>query len=390
LFHFPFSLTVMADLITNAMQSAVEERIFPGAVLLVRFRGHVAYQGAFGCAALIPQSEPTTLETVYDLASLTKPLATATAVLCLIQDGKLRLEDVLHAYFPELQDRAVGSATVFHLLHHSSGLPGWRPLYEEIAAQERQHPGFLGSQATGKFAVEYIGREPLVYPCGTRSLYSDLGFILLGLMIERVTSFSLARYCRERIYQPLGIQRLLFVPTNGRGGVEGPVTVESIAPTEDDRWRGRLLRGEVHDENAYALGGIAGHAGLFGTATAVMTLADVWLNGYLGRSSFFNTDLVRRFVTRDSNTLGSSWGSGWDTPSRPSSSGCYLSPQSFGHLGFTGTSLWIDPAVELEVVLLSNRVHPTREDTRIQQFRPLIHDVVYETIVGQTSRAEGG
>ena len=151
----------------------------------------------------------------------------------------------------------------------------------------------------------------------------------------------------------------------------------------------RLLRGEVHDENAYALGGIAGHAGLFGTATAVMTLADVWLNGYLGRSSFFNTDLVRRFVTRDSNTLGSSWGSGWDTPSRPSSSGCYLSPQSFGHLGFTGTSLWIDPVAELEVVLLSNRVHPNRQDTRIQQFRPLIHDAVYETIVGKTSREEG-
>jgi CubicO group peptidase (beta-lactamase class C family) len=221
------------------------------------------------------------------------------------------------------------------------------------------------------------------------SLYSDLGFILLGLMIERVTSFSLARYCQERIYQPLGIQRLLFVPTNGRGGIEGHVTVESIAPTEDDPWRGRLLRGEVHDENAYALGGIAGHAGLFGTAAAVMTLADVWVNGYLGRSSFFNTDLVRCFVASDSNTPGSSWGLGWDTPSRPSSSGRYLSPQSFGHLGFTGTSLWIDPVAELEVVLLSNRVHPNRQDTRIQQFRPLIHDAVYETIVGKTSREEG-
>jgi serine-type D-Ala-D-Ala carboxypeptidase len=381
----------MADLITNAMQSAVEEQIFPGAVLLVRFRGHLAYQGAFGCAALIPQSEPTTLETVYDLASLTKPLATTTAVLCLIQDGKLRLEDALHTYFPELQGKAVGSATVFHLLHHSSGLPGWRPLYEEVAAQERQHPGFLGSEAAAKFAVEYIGREPPVYPCGTMSLYSDLGFILLGLMIERVTSFSLARFCRKRIYQPLGIQRLLFVPTiNGRGGVDGHVTVGSIAPTEDDPWRGRILRGEVHDENAYALGGIAGHAGLFGTAVAVMTLADVWLNGYVGRSSFFNTDLVRRFVSRDSNTLGSSWGLGWDTPSRPSSSGQYLSPQSFGHLGFTGTSLWIDPCVELEIVLLSNRVHPNRQDTRIQQFRPLIHDAVYETIVGKTSRKEVG
>jgi CubicO group peptidase (beta-lactamase class C family) len=379
----------MADLITNAMQSAVEARIFPGAVLLVRFRGHLAYQGAFGCAALIPQSEPTTLETVYDLASLTKPLATTTAVLCLIQDGKLRLEDSLRSYFPELQGKALGSATVFHLLHHSSGLPGWRPLYEEITVQERQHPGFLGSEAAGKFAVEYIGREPLVYPCGTTSLYSDLGFILLGLMIERVTRFSLARFCRERIYQPLGIQRLMFVPTinNGRGGIDGQhMTVGSIASTEDDPWRGRILRGEVHDENAYALGGIAGHAGLFGTGSAVMAVADAWMSGYHGRSRFFYRELVRRFLTRHSQTQGSSWGLGWDTPSSPSSSGQYLSAQSFGHLGFTGTSLWIDPCVELEVVLLSNRVHPSRQDTRIQQFRPLIHDVVYETIV----KANGG
>lgn len=373
----------MADLITNAMQSAVEERIFPGAVLLVRFRGQLVYQGAFGLAAVTPRFEPATLETMYDLASLTKPLATTTAALCLIQDGKLHLDDSLDIYFPELHGKEVGSATVFHLLHHSSGLPGWRPLYEDIAAQERRHHGFLGSTAARKFAVEYLGREPLLYPRGTTSLYSDPGFILLGLMIERVAGLSLARFCRERIYQPLGIQRLLFMPNTGdQSSVHGQdVPPDSVASTEDDPWRGRVLRGEVHDENAYALGGIAGHAGLFGTAAAVMTAADAWLSGYLGRSHFFHRDLVRRFVTRESNTPESSWGLGWDTRSSPSSSGQYLSVQSFGHLGFTGTSLWIDPCVELQVVLLSNRVHPSRQDTRIQQFRPLIHDVVYETIV---------
>ncbi|MDQ6735545.1 MAG: serine hydrolase [Nitrospirota bacterium] len=378
----------MADLITNAMQSAVEERIFPGAVLLVQFRGQPVYQGAFGCATLIPQPEPATLETLYDLASLTKPLATTTAILCLVQDGTLRLDDTLGSYFQELHAKEIAAATVCHLLHHSSGLPGWRPLYEDIAAQDRQHPGFLGSEAAREFAVTHIGQEALVYMPGAKSLYSDLGFILLGLLIERVTSLSLARFCLERIYQPIGTEHLLFVPS-AEGGVDGHyVTPGSIASTEEDPWRRRLLRGEVHDENAYALGGIAGHAGLFGTAAAVMTLADVWLNGYLGRSSFFNMDLVRRFVARDSNTPGSSWGLGWDTPSRPSSSGQHLSSQSFGHLGFTGTSLWIDPCVELEVVLLSNRVHPNRQDTRIQQFRPLIHDMVYETIVGKTSREE--
>ncbi len=373
----------MADLITNTMLSAVEERVFPGAVLLVRFRQQLVYQGAFGHTGCAPPSESATLDTLYDLASLTKPLATTTAVLCLIEDRKLHLDDSVEGYFPELKGKEAGSATVFHLLHHSSGLPGWRPLYEEIATQERRQAGFLGSEAAKKFAVEYIGRESLVHPIGTKSLYSDLGFILLGLLVERVTSLSIARLCWERIYQPLGIRHLVFRPNanDQRAGCGEHVAHRSIAPTEDDPWRGWVLRGEVHDENAYALGGMAGHAGLFGTAAAVMTIADVWLNGYLRRDNFLAPEFVRRFVTRDEKGGGSSWGLGWDTPSRPSSSGQHLSPQSFGHLGFTGTSLWIDPIAELEIVLLSNRVHPTRQNTRIQQFRPLIHDVIYETVV---------
>jgi len=371
----------MGDLITRTMQSAVDDRIFPGAVLLVQFRGQPAYARAFGCAALIPQPQPATLDTLYDLASLTKPLATATAIVCLVQDKALSLDDTLKPYFRELQGTEIGAATVRHLLHHSSGLPGWRPLYEDIALQERQHPGFLGSDAAREFAIAYIAREPLVYPTGTTSLYSDLGFILLGLLIVRVTGLSLAEFCRERIYQPLGIPRLLFMPNARRDLDRQQDRPGPIAPTENDPWRKRLLCGEVHDENAYALGGMAGHAGLFGTGAAVMALADAWLDGYRGRGSFFHGGLVRRFVIRNPNMPESSWGLGWDTPSLPSSSGRHFSSQSFGHLGFTGTSLWIDPVAELEVVLLSNRVHPTRQDRRIQQFRPLIHDVIYETIV---------
>lgn len=374
----------MADPITDTMQSAVEEKIFPGAVLLVRSRGRLVYERAFGCAGFLPRPEAATLETIYDLASLTKPLATTTATLCLIQEGKLRLDDSLGAHFHELKGKEISSATVFHLLHHSSGLPGWRPLYQEIAAQGRRHPGFLGSEAARNFAIQYIGTVPLVHPLGTKSLYSDLGFILLGMLLERVAGVSLDLFCRERIYQPLGIEDLVFLCTpRGEPNASGRIlTRRSIAPTEDDPWRGRVLRGEVHDENAYALGGVAGHAGLFGTAGAVLAIADAWLDGYLRRSGFLDPELVRRFVIRDPRTPESSWGLGWDTPSMPSSSGRHLSAQSFGHLGFTGTSLWIDPVVELEVVLLSNRVHPGRGDTRIQQFRPLIHDVVYEAVVG--------
>ncbi|MGH7232923.1 MAG: serine hydrolase domain-containing protein, partial [Nitrospiraceae bacterium] len=205
-----------------------------------------------------------------------------------------------------------------------------------------------------------------------QSLYSDLGFILLGLLVERLTGRSLAAFCRERVYDPIGVRSLRFM--NGRNDEE-PMAL--VAATEDDPWRGRILQAEVHDENAYALGGVAGHAGLFGTATGVAAITGLWLENCRGKTGFLLPDLVRRFVSRQA-TPGSSWGLGWDTPSPPSSSGRHFSSRAFGHLGFTGTSIWIDPRCDLEVVLLSNRVHPTRRNTAIQKFRPMIHDVVYE------------
>jgi len=374
-----------SDPIASAMQSAVEEGVFPGAVLLVRIRGRVAYHRAFGYAALIPQKEPAYLETVYDLASLTKPLATATAVLCLVQDGRLSLEDPLHDILEELKDSEIGGATVFHLLNHSSGLPAWRPFYEGIAEQDRTYPGFLGSQAARQSVLDSIGHESLAFPIGARSLYSDLGFILLGLLVERTTGRSLATFCRERAYGPLRAEPLFFIEAMKEfpvGPRDPPSNIHSVAATEDHPWRGHVLRAEVHDENAYAMGGVAGHAGLFGTASAVLAVSGAWLDSYLGRGSFFSPELVRHFVTRQDRTAESSWGLGWDTPSAPSSSGTKFSPHAFGHLGYTGTSLWVDPVRELEVILLSNRVHPTRQNTRIQQFRPLIHDLIHEELIG--------
>jgi len=155
-----------------------------------------------------------------------------------------------------------------------------------------------------------------------------------------------------------------------------------IAPTEFDPWRNRQLQGEVHDENAAALGGVAGHAGLFGTAEAVLAVSGAWLAAYHQRPSILAAQLVRQFATRASHVPNSSWALGWDTPSTPSSSGSCLSPMAFGHLGYTGTSVWIDPICDLEVVLLSNRVCPTRKNEKIREFRPLIHDLVYREYVG--------
>jgi CubicO group peptidase (beta-lactamase class C family) len=291
------------------------------------------------------------------------------------------MDDPVEKYLHELVGSPVGRATMVHLLNHSSGLPGWRPLYERIAEQRAAQGESFGADTSRQLALEVIGREPLEYQNGTRSVYSDLGFILLGMVVERVAACGLDRFCAERIYKPIGARPLFFKRTKGSGvddagdGIVPPI--KQVAPTEHDPRRDRLLRGEVHDDNAHALGGVAGHAGLFGTAMAVLTVSGLWLQSYLKRQSFLSPDLVRRFVSRQ-GTAGSSWGLGWDTPSSPSSSGSHFSSQAFGHLGFTGTSVWVDPVAELEVVLLSNRVHPTRENVRIHKFRPYIHDLIYE------------
>jgi len=361
------------------MQAAVDGGVFPGAVLLIRLRGERVYHRAFGCAALIPAREPARLETIYDLASLTKPLATTTALLRLVQDGRLSIEDPLQKHLEELKGSAIGEATVYHLLTHSSGLPAWRPLYEQIAEEDRRAPGFLGSSAARQLALTLIMQEPLETTPGARSCYSDLGFILLGMLVELVGGRSLPVLCRELVFDPMRAPLFFLGPRSA-----GSPDTTLVAPTEDNPWRGRLLRAEVHDENAWALGGVAGHAGLFGTASAVSAVAGQWLDSDAGRSRILPSDLVKRFVERQDRIAGSSWALGWDTPSAPSSAGRRFSAASFGHLGYTGTSIWIDPTVELEAVLLSNRVHPTRRNDAIKQFRPLIHDLIYEEMVASS------
>lgn len=372
-----------SDPIQRALHRAVERHVFPGAVLLVRVGGTIVYAGAAGLAARPPEAAPASVRTIYDLASLTKPLATAGAVLCLVQDGKLELEEPIRDIFPALLGHACGGATVAQLLSHSAGLPAWRPYYERVAERDRREPGFLGSRAAREGVVGYIADQPAAYPVGAESRYSDLGFMLLGQVVEQRTAMPLDEYCHTRLFAPMGADPIGFRPIGGRSVFDeaGRTEARLIAPTERDPWRGRLLRGEVHDENAYAMGGVAGHAGLFGDAAAVLTVSRHWLEACLGRASWLQPDLVRRFLAR-SDTPGSSWALGWDTPSRPSSSGRRFSARSFGHLGFTGTSLWVDPQCELEVVLLSNRVHPSRDNDAIKEFRPFIHDLIYETFIG--------
>jgi CubicO group peptidase (beta-lactamase class C family) len=229
--------------------------------------------------------------------------------------------------------------------------------------------------------LRLIAQESLIYGMGEKGLYSDLGFMLLGFVIERLSGMSLDRFVRERIYQPLAAHPLSFLPGGDALPSSARASFKDIAPTEEDSWRGRLLCGEVHDENAAALGGVAGHAGLFGTADAILAVTGAWLQAYHRRPALLDSALVREFTMRQDAVPGSTWALGWDTPSAPSSSGRYLSGASFGHLGYTGTSIWIDPVHNLEVVLLSNRVHPSRKNDKIRAFRPVIHDLVYQECV---------
>ena len=372
-----------SDPIQSALQGAVDDGTFPGAVLAVRLRGTRVYEGAVGCLSPQYPDGAVTAQTCYDLASMTKVLATTTAWVLLIQSGQAALDDRIDRILEELRDSPVGVATVRQLLMHSSGLPGWRPFYERIAATEAIQPGFLGSTAARQAILGYIAKEDLLYERGSHSLYSDLGFMLLGFAVERLSGESLEQFCRRRIYDPLNVYPLTYVP---RGPLNlhaaPPGSALSIAPTEEDVWRGRTLCGEVHDENAFALGGVAGHAGLFGTARAVLGVVQAWVMGRRGQTGLLEPDLATRFTTRQQAVPNSSWALGWDTPSAPSSSGTLFSSESFGHLGYTGTSLWVDPVKELEVVLLSNRVHPTRRNERIRMFRPLIHDLVCREVLG--------
>lgn len=378
----------MSDLsvIQTALNRAVADGIFPGAVLAVRCGDRPVSRFYAGHLSTVPPGSPVSTSTMYDLASLTKPLATVTALVLLMQKGTCRLDDRVADHLPECTDASIGSATIRHLLTHSSGLPGWRGFYEWLSP-DGTIPSSSGEREQAKQAMlSLIRSEVPVYERGTRSLYSDLGFILLGLIVERNSGQSMSDYFLDHIVRPLGGPRIGFILPDRRHAFSDSANDETsgVAPTEVDAWRGHLLCGEVHDQNAAALGGEAGHAGLFGTADAVLAISGEWLRAYYGRATILDRTLVQEFTRRQKPEGSSSWALGWDTVSMPSSAGRYFAARSFGHLGYTGTSVWIDPVRDLEVVLLSNRVHPSSRNEAIREFRPAIHDLVYQEFIGSS------
>jgi CubicO group peptidase (beta-lactamase class C family) len=341
----------------GVVQRGVDERAYPAAVVEVGTRDEVLWQQAFGRLDYDADSALAQNSTIFDLASLTKVIATTNLVMALVERGTLALQHPIRKWIPEWRGNDREDVTVRSILTHSSGLTAWLPFYRDhTGRQEFQHA---------------ICSLPLEYPPDTQAIYSDLGFILLGFIVEDAGGQSFQSQALQQL-RTLTTAPIVFNP---------PAALRSsIAPTEDDPWRGRRLVGEVHDENCWALGGAAGHAGLFGTTQAVGDIARVVLGALGGTDSrLASPDTVRLFVKRYSASTGSR-ALGWDTMLPTSSCGSKISPSAFGHTGFTGTTLWIDPEREVFVVFLTKRVNPTRENAAIQHIRPALHDAVFSAL----------
>ena len=367
--------------VESAFQGAVNDGVFPGAVALVSKEGRVVFEKAFGCRATAEPGAPMDVGTIFDLASLTKPIATTAAFMLLVKEKKLRLDDLVTRVIPMYGVLGKNLTTFRHLLSHSSGLPAWKPYFEEVIKGEKAgRINFVASRAAKNFVYELIHRErPLAAP-GSQCLYSDLGFMVLGEAIEVLSGNTLDRFCHEKVFRPLGLRATGFIDlTQLRTHRLQPVQ-SMIAPTENCPWRKKILCGEVHDDNAYAMGGIAGHAGLFSSARDVHAFLVRMERCFYGKDDFWPQGLVQEFFRRSGSPNGS-FALGWDTPAADgSASGRLFSSQSVGHLGFTGCSLWCDLEKHCHIILLSNRVHPSRKNEKIKEFRPLIHDEIMKVL----------
>jgi len=368
--------------VESAFQEAVADGVFPGAVVLASKDSSVVYEQAFGWRALSPHKTVMELGTIFDLASLTKPIATTVAFMLLVKEKKLRLDDLVTRVIPMYGVLGKNLTTFRHLLNHSSGLPAWKAFFEEIIKGEKTgRVNFVASRAAKNFVYELVHREKPLSAPGSQCLYSDLGFMLLGEAIEVLTGNTLDRFCQERIFRPLRLRATGFIDlTQLRTHRLQPVE-EMIAPTENCPWRKKLLCGEVHDDNAYAMGGVAGHAGLFSSARDVHAFLVRMDQCFKGKDDFLPQALVQEFFKRSDSSGNGNFALGWDTPTpERSASGHLFSSHSVGHLGFTGCSIWWDLEKNCHIILLTNRVHPSRKNEKIKEFRPLIHDEIMKVL----------
>ncbi len=341
---------------------AVVANAFPGCSIAIEHGGRLVARNAFGRFTFDPGSPEVTSASIFDIASLTKVVATTSMAMILYERGVLDLEAPVALIVPEFLSAASDDSewrreiTSHMLLAHSSGLPAHAKFYLNLQTREALLRAAFASS--------------LVAAPGTRAEYSDIGFIILGVLLERLADENLSTFCQREVFGPLGMSHTTFNPSQ---------TIKNdIPPTADDRnFRHRTIQGEVQDENASVLGGVAGHAGLFSTAEDLALFAHSLIGG---GTPIVRPSTLELFTRREAAPVGTSRALGWDTPSAPSQSGKYFSSRSFGHLGYTGTSLWIDPERQVSVVMLTNRTWPDCRNESIKRVRPAFHDAVMQTL----------
>lgn len=346
--------------VDQIIENAIVDSSFPGAVLLVSKDGEILHEKAYGNFTYDPTSSKVELNSIFDLASVSKVVGTTTAAMMLIDRGKLNLNDKVIKYLPEFNNHGKENITIKNLLLHNSGLAPFKKYYDVYS--------------TSAEVINDIMNLSPEQVLGTKYVYSDLGMITLQQVIERISGKSLDKFLDENLFKPLGMNSTMYNPP--------PELKEKCMPTEfDDFWRMRQLQGEVHDERAYMLNGVAGHAGLFSTAPDLAIFLQLLLQkGSYEDKQYIKPETIELFIKKQSDQ--SSRGIGWDTKSpEGSSAGKYFSLLSYGHTGYTGTSVWTDPTKKIFVIFLTNRVYPTRNNSKLFRVRPLVHDAIYKAVI---------
>ena len=350
--------------VDEVVETAINDSAFPGAVLLISDNGKIIYQKAFGHYTYDKNSPSMKISTIFDLASVSKVISTTTCTMICYDRGLFKLDDKVSKYIPEFAQNGKKDVTIRNLLVHDSGLRPDIISYKAYANSENPEQDILNE----------IYSDTLIYPTGTKMVYSDLNMITMAKIIEKITGKTLDQFAHDEIFKPLGMNHTMYNP---------PASLkDSIAPTEKDNYfRNRQLQGEVHDETSFLMGGVAGHAGLFSNVNDLAKFLQMVLNkgSYKGKK-IINPETVELFIKQQSEL--SSRALGWDTKSQNgySSAGKFFSPLSYGHTGYTGTSVWTDPTKNLFVVLLTNRVYPTRKNIKIIRVRPKVHNAIIKAL----------
>lgn len=384
----------MTKAIDCAFEEAIAKGVFPSADLLVARGEEILFESRYGDARE---------DTCFDISSLTKPVSSATLAMFMIAEGLLKYEDTVYQWLAGARQSAHKSMTIRHLLNHTSGIPDWQPYFRELPIS------LVGTEAGKRFILENCYNEPLLAEPGEKTIYSDIGYIILGEILEQAGSAELDALFAQYIARPLGIENTFFVRTLGaplqtsskrtdttakqhthvsgytpkKEGSASDKKHRRFAPTEDCPWRERVIHGEVHDQNAYALGGVAGHAGLFSTARDLNTFSLELTRCYFGKSDWIPQNVTKEFIQEGkTKPVGNEFVLGWNRPSKKNSaSGHHFSPNTIGHLGYTGCSIWIDLNEDFRIILLTNRIHPSSTNQKISLFRPRIHDLIYVELI---------